>query len=97
MSCLLLQDFFSYDSGSGFVSPCSEQTSGMLVCSQLTDLVSSAAEFCKAAGEQRALQLAVAAVTLSCFSGRHLLQLVGQGTGQWMRDYISNGTSLAAQ
>lgn len=44
------QDFFSYDSGSGLVSPCSEQTSGMLVCSQLTDLVSSAAEFCKAAG-----------------------------------------------
>jgi hypothetical protein len=33
------------------ISPCSEHTSGMLVCSQLTDLVSSAAEFCKAAGE----------------------------------------------
>lgn len=46
------QDFFSYDSSSGLVSPCSEQTSGMLVCSQLTDLVSSAAEFCKAAGEE---------------------------------------------
>lgn len=48
--CFLLpQDFFAFDAGSGFVSPCSEQ-SGMLVCSQLTELVSSAADFCKAAG-----------------------------------------------
>jgi hypothetical protein len=47
-----LQDFFSYDPSSGFVSPCTEQASGMLVCSQLTDLVSTAAEFCKAAGER---------------------------------------------
>jgi hypothetical protein len=45
-----VQDFFSYDSSNGLVSPCSDETSGMLVCSQLSDLVSTAAEFCKAAG-----------------------------------------------
>lgn len=55
--CVSLQDFFSYDSSNGLISPCSEHTSGMLVCSHLTDLVSTATEFCKAAGERTVLCL----------------------------------------
>ena len=51
-----VQDFFAYDPTSGRVSPCSEESSGMLVCSQLTELVNTAADFCKAAGEGLAAQ-----------------------------------------
>lgn len=61
------QDFFAYDASNGFISPCSEQSSGMLVCSQLTDLVSSAADFCKAAGFGSMAK--AAAADEPCFDG----------------------------
>lgn len=65
-----LQDFFLYDPSSGYVSPCTEQASGMLVCSQLTDLVSTAAEFCKAAGEHCDTTPDISALQAACLSER---------------------------